>query len=314
MSVVGRFAPSPTGRMHLGNVFAAMMSWLSVRSAGGRWVLRIEDLDPQRSKLEYARLLEDDLHWLGLDWDEGGVDGLGGNGPYLQSLRGEIYEDALEKLKATGLTYPCFCTRADIMAAQAPHQSDGRVIYAGTCRPKIMPCHIDEPERKHATRIFVPDENIDFTDRVYGGQRVNLSRHCGDFVVRRADGAWAYQLAVVVDDIAMGVNEVVRGCDLLLSSAQQIYLYQLFNQTPPEYAHVPLICNLSGQRLSKRDKGLDMGCLKLKYTPEQILGLLAYTAGIIDRNEPVSASDLVGQFDWSKIKAEEKIITDFSLT
>lgn len=314
MSVVGRFAPSPTGRMHLGNVFAAMMSWLSVRSAGGRWVLRIEDLDPQRSKLEYARRLEDDLHWLGLDWDEGGVDGLGGNGPYLQSLRGEIYEDALEKLKATGLTYPCFCTRADIMATQAPHQSDGRVIYAGTCRPKNMPCHIVEPERKHATRIFVPDMDIDFTDRVYGGQRVNLSRHCGDFVVRRADGAWAYQLAVVVDDIAMGINEVVRGCDLLLSSAQQIYLYQLFNQTPPEYAHVPLICNLSGQRLSKRDKGLDMECLRLKYTPEQILGLLAYTAGIIDRNEPVSASDLVGQFDWDKIKAEEKIITDFSLT
>lgn len=309
-SVVGRFAPSPTGRMHLGNVFAAMMSWLSARSAGGRWVLRIEDLDPQRSKPEYARQLEDDLHWLGLDWDEGGMEGLGENGPYLQSQRGDVYSRALDRLKETGLTYPCFCTRADIMATQAPHQSDGRIIYAGTCRPKNMPCHTEEPERKHATRICVPDIDIDFNDRLYGQQRVNLSKHCGDFVVRRGDGAWAYQLAVVVDDIAMGVNEVVRGCDLLLSSAQQIYLYNLLGKTAPAYAHVPLICNSSALRLSKRDKDLDMGCLRAKYTPEQILGRLAHIVGIIDKEEPAGAKDLIGQFAWSKIKPREKIITD----
>lgn len=310
MSVVGRFAPSPTGRMHLGNVFAAMMSWLSVRSVGGRWVLRIEDLDPQRSRLEYARQLEDDLFWLGLDWDEGGVDGKGDAAPYMQSLRGDIYQKALEKLKATGLTYPCFCTRADIMATQAPHQSDGRIIYSGKCRPDKMPCYCDEPERKHTTRICVSDLDIEFTDRVYGSQSVNLSTHCGDFVVRRVDGAWAYQLAVVVDDIAMGVNEVVRGCDLLLSSAQQIYLYRLLGHTPPSYAHVPLICNMSNQRLSKRDKGLDMACLRAKYTPAEILGRLAYIVGIIDRLEPVEAKDLVSLFAWDKIKPVEKIVTE----
>lgn len=313
MTVVGRFAPSPTGRMHLGNVFAAMMSWLSARSAGGRWVLRIEDLDPQRSKPEYARQLEEDLQWLGLVWDEGGVDGIGDNGPYLQSERSDIYCRALEKLREKGLIYPCFCSRSDIMATQAPHQSDGRIIYAGTCRPKNMPCHIEVPDRKHATRVYVPDIDIDFTDRVFGRRSVNLSRHCGDFIVRRADGAWAYQLAVVVDDILMGVNEVVRGCDLLLSSAQQIYLYYLLEHKPAAYAHVPLICNSAGLRLSKRDNGLDMGCLRARYTSEQILGRLAYIAGIIDRYEAVGANDLVEQFSWCKIKAREKIITDVSL-
>lgn len=140
---VGRFAPSPTGRMHLGNVFAALMSWLSVRSRGGKWILRIEDLDPQRSKLEYARQLEDDLLWLGLDWDEGGIENNGPAAPYMQSLRSEVYESALSRLKAQGLTYPCFCTRADIMATQAPHQSDGRIIYAGTCRPDDMPRQLE---------------------------------------------------------------------------------------------------------------------------------------------------------------------------
>ncbi len=129
--VKGRFAPSPTGRMHLGNVFSAMVSWLSARSRGGGWVLRIEDLDPQRSRMEYARQIEDDLAWLGLDWDEGGVDGAGEAGPYCQSMRGAEYEAALERLMATGLLYRCRCTRADIMATQAPHQSDGRVVYVG---------------------------------------------------------------------------------------------------------------------------------------------------------------------------------------
>ena len=135
----GRYAPSPTGRMHLGNLFSALMSWLSVKSRGGRWILRIEDLDPQRSKPEFSRLIEDDLNWLGLDWDEGGMADRGPHGPYSQSLRGEIYAEYLARLDATGYTYPCTCTRADIMATQAPHQSDGRVIYGGRCRPATMP-------------------------------------------------------------------------------------------------------------------------------------------------------------------------------
>lgn len=268
---VGRFAPSPTGRMHLGNVYAALMSYRSVKERGGRWILRIEDLDTQRSKLEYARQLEDDLLWLGLEWDEGGIDGIGPHGPYCQSLRGEIYAEHLRRLQERGLTYPCTCSRADIMATQAPHQSDGRVIYSGKCRPKGMP-RVTAPG-PGATRLWVPDRDIVFTDRNFGEQSVNLARDCGDFILRRADGAWAYQLAVVVDDALMGMTEVVRGADLLLSSAQQIYLYELFGYAVPEFAHIPLLTNAAGQRLAKRDKGLDMGALRQRFTPAEVKAL-----------------------------------------
>ncbi len=166
-SPVGRFAPSPSGRMHLGNIYTALLSWLSVKTRGGKWILRIEDLDPQRSKIEHARMIEDDLHWLGLEWDEGGLESKGPNGPYVQSLRHHLYEEALERLKATGLCYPCTCTRADILATQAPHESDGRVVYKGTCRPEKMPSPYME-KRGAAVRIMVPDEEITFTDRIKG--------------------------------------------------------------------------------------------------------------------------------------------------
>lgn len=270
---VGRFAPSPTGRMHLGNVYAALMSYRSVKERGGKWILRIEDLDPGRSRAEYARQLEDDLHWLGLEWDEGGVDGLGPHGPYCQSLRGEIYAEHLRRLQGLGLTYACTCTRAEIMATQAPHQSDGRVIYGGRCRPATMPCFAAEPEGRHATRLWVPDREVRFTDRNFGPQSVNLARDCGDFVLRRSDGAWAYQLAVVVDDALMGVTEVVRGADLLLSTAQQIYLYELLGYPVPEFAHIPLKTNASGQRLAKRDTSLSMAELRKRYTPAEVIAM-----------------------------------------
>ncbi len=311
--MTGRFAPSPTGRMHLGNVFAALISWLSARKEGGKWILRIEDLDPQRSRIDHARLIEDDLAWLGLDWDEGGVDGKGPNGPYCQSMRGEIYKEALEKLQATGLTYPCFCTRADIMATQAPHESDGRVVYAGTCRPSRLggsfdEATVDRPER--AIRLFVPDKDMTFTDKLYGGQTVNLAAHCGDFVLRRADGAWAYQLAVVVDDALMGVTEVVRGSDLLLSSAQQIYLYDLLGYPAPQFAHVPLLCNEKGIRLSKRDSSLSMEELRKEYTPSHLIGQLAYIAGILPEPFPISARGLLPLFSWSAILPHLAITID----
>lgn len=289
----GRFAPSPSGRMHLGNVYTALLSWLSVKSRGGRWILRIEDLDPQRSKPEHARMIEDDLRWLGLDWDEGGLDGKGPNGPYVQSQRHHLYEEALKKLKDTGLCYPCTCTRADILATQAPHESDGRVVYKGTCRPAVIPApYVDTP--RAAVRLTVPDEDITFTDRIKGTQTVNLARHCGDFIVRRGDGAWSYQLAVVVDDALMGVTEVMRGDDLLLSAAQQIYLYRLLGYTPPEFAHVPLVCNEAGIRLSKRDKSLSMEYLRAHHTPEEILGMAAYRAGLIPSLRSVSLAELLG--------------------
>lgn len=290
-SVCGRFAPSPTGRMHLGNVFSALLSWLSARAQGGTWLLRIEDIDPQRSRHEYADMLMDDLQWLGLEW----------NGePCWQSRRGDIYARYLQQLTDAGLIYPCYCTRADILATQAPHESDGRVVYKGTCR-NLPPGARKGPA---ALRMKVPEEGrgiVTFTDGHYGTHTVDLTTQCGDFIVRRKDGAWAYQLAVVVDDALMGINEVVRGRDLLLSSPQQIYLAQQLGFTPPRFTHLPLLCNTAGQRLSKRDKSLDMGCLRQRFTPNQIIGLLAHAAGLQPTADAVSAQSLVKTFSWNKV-------------
>ncbi len=298
----GRFAPSPTGRMHLGNVYAALLSWLSAKSQGGAWVLRIEDIDPQRSRQEYADQLMDDLRWLGLTWDEG---------PYYQSQRGEIYEQYLSQLRDLGLTYPCYCTRADIMATQAPHESDGRVVYKGTCRPtnntSLLTTNFSQ--RKPATRLIVPDKEISFTDGHYGTHSINLATHCGDFILRRADGAWAYQLAVVVDDALMGITEVVRGRDLLLSVPQQIYVHELLGFTPPSFCHIPLLCNQDNQRLCKRDKSLDLGELRKENSAEQILGRLAFYAGIIEHPEPVAAQDLIAEFDWQEVPTDDIMTT-----
>ncbi|MDE6535321.1 MAG: tRNA glutamyl-Q(34) synthetase GluQRS [Muribaculaceae bacterium] len=267
--------------MHLGNVFAALLSFVDAKSRGGKWLLRHEDLDPQRSRREYALQVEDDLLWLGLRPD---------GEPEYQSNRFHLYEESLDRLRRAGMTYGCTCTRADILATQAPHQSDGRVIYGGRCRPSSLPCFAPEPETKHSVRLYVPDREIRFTDGLYGPQAVNLARECGDFIVRRADGAWAYQLAVVTDDALMGVNRVVRGSDLLLSAAQQIYLYELLGLPAPEFMHIPLLCNAQGQRLSKRDKSLAMDILRRDFTPEKIIGLTAYLCGLAPTDEPISLS------------------------
>lgn len=296
----GRFAPSPTGRMHLGNVFSALLSWLSIKAQGGKWVLRIEDIDPQRSRMEYADLIMGDLEWLGLTWDEG---------PFYQSERGEIYEAELQKLTARGLTYPCYCTRADILATQAPHESDGRVVYKGTCR-NLKPGTHSEPA---AVRMRVPEEGegiVSFVDGHYGEQTVDLTTQCGDFIVRRKDGAWAYQLAVVVDDALMGITEVVRGRDLLLSSPQQIYLAKELGFAPPRFTHLPLLCNTEGQRLSKRDRSLDMEALRSRFEAEDIIGLLAYKAGLQESPNRVTAEELVAGFDWKKIGCEDIILVE----
>lgn len=290
---VGRFAPSPSGRMHLGNIYTAVMSWLMARVSGGRWILRIEDLDPGRSRREYAQLIEDDLHWLGLDWDEGGLDNIGTHGPYCQSERSHIYRRSFDCLAAKGLLYRCHCTRADIMASQAPHESDGRVIYGGKCRPQASPPYT-LAEEHGSVRLWVPDRVITFVDGICGPQSVNLARHCGDFVVRSSDDRWAYQLAVVVDDALMGVNQVVRGEDLLLSTAQQIYLYELLGYTPPEFHHLPLVKNSDGVRLSKRDKSMAMDSLRAIYTPQQVLGKVATMIGISTAD--ISLAELLSEF------------------
>ncbi|MBR4710265.1 MAG: tRNA glutamyl-Q(34) synthetase GluQRS [Bacteroidaceae bacterium] len=289
----GRFAPSPTGIMHLGNVMCALLSWLSVKSKGGTWVLRIEDLDPDRSRRHFADRLMRDLEWLGLTWDEG---------PYFQSERHDRYAAALERLCKMDLVYPCFCTRADIMATQAPHESDGRIVYAGTCRART---YNKEDMERAALRLKVPDREIAFTDGHYGPQRVNLSRHCGDFVIRRKDGAWAYQLAVVVDDAEMGITEVVRGSDLLLSSPQQIYLAELLGYPLPSFIHLPLLCNAQGQRLSKRDKSLDMEALRAEYTAEEIIGRLAFLAGLKPDDAPCWPEELLPLFVWNKVPCND---------
>lgn len=278
----GRFAPSPSGRMHAGNILTALVSWLSVKAKGGKWILRIEDLDPQRSKPEFAKRIEDDLNWLGLDYDEGGLDDCGPSAPYVQSRRFRFYEDALSRINNLGLTYLCNCKRSDLLSTQAPHASDGRPIYSGKCRPSSMPPFpVLDANRNGSIRLFVPDEEIRFTDRLYGPQSINLARECGDFILRRADGAWAYQLAVVADDAAMGVTEIVRGADLLSSSAQQIYLYRLLGLTPPQYFHIPLLCNERGIRLSKRDNSLSMEHLRVSFSPRQIIGWLATIVGLL---------------------------------
>lgn len=284
----------------MGNIYTALLSWLSAKAAGGRWILRIEDLDPQRSRREYATLIEEDLLWLGLDWDEGGVEGRGVNGPYCQSERGEFYRHALETLRQAGLTYRCRCRRADLLASQAPHQSDGHVVYSGQCRPRRLGGVLEEEygdDVRSSVRLFVPDRDWHFSDRICGEVRGNLAHDCGDFIVKRADGAWAYQLAVVVDDAMMGVTEVVRGNDLLLSTGQQLYLYELLGMPAPDYAHLPLIVNEQGVRLSKRDASMSMAELRKRYTPEGLIGELAFRARLIDHPYPTTPTQLIDIFD-----------------
>ncbi|MCD7946951.1 MAG: tRNA glutamyl-Q(34) synthetase GluQRS [Oscillospiraceae bacterium] len=301
----GRFAPSPSGRMHLGNLFAALLAWLSARAAGGEMVLRMEDLDTARCKDVYARLLAEDLRWLGLTWEEGYGAG-GPNGPYCQSERGALYAAAVETLAAQGLIYPCYCTRAERLAASAPH---------GGAEPAIYDCHcrtLSDGEREAlaqqrpcALRVAVPAREITVHDRHMGDYTQHLARDCGDFIVRRADGLYAYQLAVVVDDGLMGVTEVARGADLLSSAPRQLWLYACLNLPPPEFRHIPLLLSPDGRRLSKRDKDLDMGILREHFRPETLVGYLAMLAGQQDKPEPVTSQELARYFVWDKVPRKD---------
>ena len=303
----GRFAPSPSGRMHLGNAWSSLLAWLSVRSQGGTMVLRLEDLDRARCKPAFCAGVEEDFRWLGLDWDEGG---LGGGALYRQSLRDEAYRAALEQLAAKDLLYPCFCTRGQLHAASAPHRSDGDVIYPGTCRELTDEERAERAKmRKPAVRIRVPDEEIGFVDRLQGAYSENLAQMCGDFILRRSDGVFAYQLAVVVDDAAMGVTEVVRGQDLLTSTPRQIYLQRLLGFDTPSYCHVPLLCAADGRRLSKREADLTLQALRKNgVAPETIVGRLAYAAGLIDRPEPITPRELVPLYAVEKLPRADIVL------
>ena len=288
---VGRFAPTPSGRMHLGNVFAALIAWCSIRSRNGEMVLRMEDLDTQRTSAEFADILRDDLRWLGLDYDRETAP---------QSQRSEVYDTYFEKLKEMGLLYPCYCTRSQLHGVNAPHLSDGPYVYPGTCR------NLAEPPKNRipSWRVMVPDRLWTLEDKVQGHYELNLATDCGDMVVRRADGVYVYQLAVTVDDGEAGVTEVVRGMDLLSSAPRQMYLQELFGFPHPEYGHVPMLLAPDGRRLSKRDRDLDLGELRRRLTAEQLIGTLAHAAGLTDKKSPISAKELAREFSWENLKGD----------
>lgn len=297
--MIGRFAPSPSGRMHLGNVFSALMAWCSVRKQNGTMLLRIEDLDPDRCRREYAEQLKKDLLWLGLDWDTESAP---------QSERSEVYADYFKKLG--GLVYPCYCTRNELHDASAPHASDGQPIYAGTCR-NLTEAERAEKKKTPAWRVCVPEETVCFTDGVFGGVSENLAKDCGDFILRRSDGTYAYQLAVVVDDGEAGVTEIVRGCDLLSSTPRQLWLQRQFGFDAPSYYHVPLLIAPDGRRLSKRDRDLDLGALQTRFSAEELIGRLAFAAGLTETDAAISAKELAEIFDWKYIKKEPIVIERF---
>lgn len=313
----GRFAPSPTGRLHLGNAFAFLMAWLSMRRQGGRMILRIEDIDPVRSRPEFVRGIMEDLTWLGLDWDEGPPDdneatgrsaftregrdsrrSRGLFGPYIQSQRSRRYEDIIAGLQERGLVYPCYCTRKELrMLASAPHVGDEGAPYPGTCREFT---DNQRKKMKQNGRRFCLRLNTEaavrrltacsgapfalrFTDGVLGEQCFSMRDCGGDFALRRSDGVFAYQLAVTADDADMGVTEVVRGEDLLLSTPRQLLLFQLLGKTPPKYAHVPLLHDAAGERLAKRHKSLELAALRLAgLRPQDVLSRLGGLAGCLD--------------------------------
>ncbi len=288
---VGRFAPSPSGPVHLGNIACCLLAYLSARHQGGRFLLRIEDLDYRRCPVPNGEAVIRDLRRLGFDWDEE---------PLWQSRRNAVYQKALEKLRDH--LYPCFCTRAELLASQAPNLGDTQTVYPGTCR-NLSPEEIKARSltRSPATRLRVPDLEISFTDGLQGPVTENLHEACGDFIVRRSDGLWGYQLAVVVDDAASGVTEVVRGRDILSATPRQIYLCRLLRFPVPRYVHIPLLLDPYGRRLAKRDRDLGLDQLLTRFTPEQLLGFLACAYHLIEKPEAVSLPELVEQFDWSRV-------------
>jgi glutamyl-tRNA synthetase len=299
----GRYAPSPTGELHLGNASSALLAWLSIRARGGTFVIRTEDLDRNRVRPELAGRILEDLAWLGLDWDEGPDRG-GPCGPYEQWPRLPRYRSAFERLRDAGLVYACFCSRRDVAAAASAPQAPGDEIrYAGTCRGGD-PAQAAERIRRgarHSWRFRVPaGPPPGFVDRVHGEQR--SAPPPGDFVVFRADGVPAYQLACVVDDAAMRIDEVVRGDDLLASTERQLLLYEALELRAPEFAHVPLLLGADGARLSKRHRGVTLRELReAGLTEREIVGRLAALLGILASYRPVAARELVAGFDLSAV-------------
>lgn len=308
----GRFAPTPSGLLHIGNARTALLAWLQMRKVGGTIVMRIEDIDQPRCKPEYVEQLLLDMRWLGLDWDEGPDIG-GPYGPYKQSRRLDLYEEALRQLERDGRLYSCYCSRAQLMEiASAPHGLAGEgPAYPGWCR------HLSESERKEreakkrpSLRFILPDRPFHFDDLVLGPQSFPAGAG-GDFIVRRADHIYAYQLAVVVDDAAMKITDVLRGYDLLDSTPRQLALFEALGLEAPRYAHVPLIYGPDGKRLAKRHGAVNIADLrKAGVSPQWIVGCLAWMSGLIERPEPVRCDELIDEFDLSKIPKQPVVLDD----
>ncbi len=307
--VRGRLAPSPTGYLHLGNAWAFLWAWLACRKAGGELVLRMEDIDGERSSDTFKAALIADLRWRVLDSDEG-PDVVCSCGPYEQSARFSLYEEALGRLESLGRVYRCYCTRKELRdqlrhLAGAPHVDDRGAPYAGTCR------HLSAEERtlreaagrrpclRMNTEGLVP---LLFSDAVCGAQSLGLEDCGGDFALRRSDGVWAYQLAVVVDDGLMKINQVVRGEDILVSTPRQLALFDLLGLPRPSYAHVPLLCDANGERLAKRHNSLALRALRSAgWTARELTGILAWKGRIIPELRPVSPAELIPFFAWDTL-------------
>jgi len=292
----GRYAPSPSGEQHLGNIRTALVAWLQARLAGGEFILRMDDLDTPRVRPGSAAQILDDLRWLGMDWDE--IEGINyvadGAGVYVQSASLSHYQRAFSELKIKGRLFPCDCSRKEIASRVGKPNAGGHYVYPGTCRHK----HSENfPDNTPLTwRFLVKDELICFDDYLMGVQQQNMARESGDFVVKRRDGIFAYQLASVVDDIDMGVTDVVRGEDLLDSTPAQIALFRALGATPPRFWHLPLKTDAQGNKLAKRDGSDSLQMLRdAGQSVEQVIGQLAFELGLIDRVEALGLGALMAE-------------------
>jgi glutamyl-tRNA synthetase len=304
LPVIGRLAPSPTGAQHLGNARTYLIAWLSARSRNGTVRLRIEDIDSPRIKPGAAEQSLEELRWLGLDWD---------GDPIVQTVRLPLYESALESLKRQELVYPCTCSRSDIAAAaSAPHADHEGPTYPGTCshRGASDAATLIAERKPFAWRFRIVESPL-FHDLYAGELRIDLKQLGGDFVVWKSTGTPAYQLAVVVDDAAMGITEVIRGDDLIPSTPRQLLVYESLGFAPPAFAHVPLVVGEDGRRLAKRHGDTRLAALRDGgVKPEAVVGLLAWSCGWIDRPEPIAARELLPLFRLAVIPTQPFVLTD----
>lgn len=297
----GRFAPTPSGNMHIGNSFCYFLAWLSIKQRGGRIVLRMEDTDVPRMRKSAMLQTLSDLEWLGLTWDEGPEPGQT-NGDYYQSCRTEIYDRVFAGLRDRGAVYPCFCSRKDIRLAAAPHVEDRAPVYPGTCW-RMRPEQSAElmKIKKPTWRLHLEPETISLHDRLFGNFSWNIQTECGDVPIKRADGVYCYQFTTALDDALMGISEVVRSNDLLTSTPWQIYIQRLIGSQEPSYIHIPMLLDESGKRMAKRDSSLSICEIRKHYAPEEVLGRLAYLANLWPDWNSCTVNQLLPIFSWDRL-------------